>query len=649
MKKQGTGIGDQGSGIRDQGSEPNHESRVPQVSFLWKPGISRLFGPAIICLAALLATAPDLIRGNSCGHDFDFHLVSWLDAQSAWRHGLIYPHWAPSPNYGAGEPRFVFYPPLTWMLGAAFGLVLPWKGVQLAIVCSFLAFAGLATRALARQLQLADAPATLAGCIALFSGYSMFSAYERSAFGELAGGFWIPLLLLLVLRDRNPQGSLWRRAFDGSAVLLALVVAGAWLSNAPLGVMASYLLAAVALAVAIFERSWHPILRSTVAVTLGIGLSAIYLVPATVQQPWVQIRQATDDPGLAIENSFLFGRHADPNLERHDVELWRVSIIAVIMICATLLCIFLAWRQERLPGKPSGQRSQWIPLALIPVAILLLQLPISLPIWNAAPKLRYLQFPWRWLVALEAPLGIFFAVALWPARRWLRVAAVALTAVIISATTLVTFFLFHQGCDAEDAVRAMIPAYRSGQGFEGSAEYAPPNADNTLVAMGLPDACLTSSPDVALAAPADGNVPTWDPANGRCDATYSWLRPNNQVPPEHLRLAAQVPHTGFLVLRLRSYAAWQVRVNGRLLAFGADPILPPLPGREDGLMVVPVSQGPAQLSIDWATTRDEILGRRLSVLALILLSALYFVERRSRSHPQRVRPSQPKQVASQLS
>src|SRR6185312_16134814 len=106
------------------------------------------------------------------------------------------------------------------------------KGVQLAILCSFLALTGLATRSLARYLGMRDGPATLAGCAALFSGYSMFTAYERSAFGELAGGFWIPLLLLLVLRDRNPQASAFCRTFDGSAVLLSLVIAGAWLSNA---------------------------------------------------------------------------------------------------------------------------------------------------------------------------------------------------------------------------------------------------------------------------------------------------------------------------------------------------------------------------------------------------------------------------------
>ena len=63
-----------------------------------------------------------------------------------------------------------------------------------------------------------DGAATLAGCAALFSGYALFTAYERSAFGELAGGFWIPLVLLFALRDRNPcRLGLRARALDGSA------------------------------------------------------------------------------------------------------------------------------------------------------------------------------------------------------------------------------------------------------------------------------------------------------------------------------------------------------------------------------------------------------------------------------------------------
>jgi hypothetical protein len=621
--------------MKTRGSDPHQAKKnwVPQFSLL-RPGkdidnwdyLRRFLGPLILCFAAFIATTPDLIRGNSCGHDFDFHLASWIDAQAAWQHGLFYPHWASSPNWGAGEPRFVFYPPLTWMLGAAFGVILPWKGVQLAIVCSFLALTGLATRSLARHLGLSEAPATLAGCAALFSGYSMFTVYERSAFGELAGGFWIPLLLLLILRDRNPQASVFRRAFEGSAVLLALVIAGAWLSNAPLGVMASYLLAAVALVVAILRRSWAPILRATIAVALGLGLSAIYLVPAAIEQRWVQIRQAVDDPGLAIENSFLFARHADPNLELHDVELLRVSIVAVIMFAIVFLGLFVAWRRGKLPR----DRALWIPLALIPVAILFLQFPISLPIWNALPKLRFLQFPWRWLVVLETPMGIFFAAAVWPTRPWIRNTVISSCTALFLGTTALSLFMFHQFCDADDRVSGMLTAYRTGQGFEGVDEYAPPRADNTLVAIGLPDACLSANADTVLAAASsDGTIPEWDPANGHCDAIYSWTHRGGPLHPEHRRLTADIPHAGFLILHLREYAAWQARVNGHLLAFGANQILTPLPHRDDGLMAVPVPAGHVELAIDWATTRDAIIGRWLSALSLVLLAALYFAERRT--------------------
>ena len=179
--------------------------RTPQVSPL-RPGNpsrwSSLTGSAFVLLAAAVAAAPLVIHGPSCGHDFNFHLLSWFDCLNSWRHGILYPHWAPSANFGAGEPRFVFYPPLTWMLGAALGLLLPWQFVPAALSFLLLAATGLATRAIARQM-LTDGAATLAGCAAIFSGYALFTAYERAAFGELAGGCWIPLLLLYALHERN--------------------------------------------------------------------------------------------------------------------------------------------------------------------------------------------------------------------------------------------------------------------------------------------------------------------------------------------------------------------------------------------------------------------------------------------------------------
>jgi hypothetical protein len=593
---------------------------------------------AVIFIAAAVAVAPQLIRGNSCGHDFDFHLVSWLDCLNSWRHGIVYPHWTPSANFGAGEPRFVFYPPLTWMLGAMLGVALPWTLVPIALTWVLLAATGLATRALALEV-VSNGAATLAGCMALFSGYALFCSYERSAFGELTGGFWIPLLLLLALRDRSEESKLWRRAFDGSVFPLTLVVAGAWLSNVPVGIMACYLLAGVALVVSLLTRSWAPALRAAVAAGLGIGLAAIYLVPAVWEQRWIDVRQATDDAGEMIENSWLFAHHANPLLELHDEELRRVSVIAAVMIALALAGILVDWlrnhgnMESQSPEIPSMARRLWIPLALIPVVILLLQLPVSLPVWNLLPKLRLLQFPWRWLVVLEGPMAIFVASAIWPVRRadirWLRFAVASACTVVFVSLTAISGLVFFQVCDDEDAVKPMLDVYRTGAGFQGTDEYAPPGADNSMVASGLPFACLVSNPSLALGSVPAGEMagdaqPIWNAAQGSCQATFARTdliasRPQD-LNSEHLRISETIPHPGFLILRLRSYPAWRVKVNGSLVSA--------MPTREDGLMTVPVPQGPVELTADWITTPDVVAGRWLSALALALVTALCLLERK---------------------
>ena len=56
--------------------------------------------------------------------------------------------------------------------------------------------------------------------------------------------------------------------------------------------------------------------------------------------------------------------------------------------------------------------------------------------------------------------------------------------------------------------------------------------------------------------------------------------------------------------------------------------VPSLPLREDGLLAVPVPQGPVNISVDWTTTPDIILARWLSGLSVLALTGLCLMERR---------------------
>ena len=254
------------------------------------------------------------------------------------------------------------------------------------------------------------------------------------------------------------------------------------------------------------------------------------------------------------------------------------------------------------------------------MAVLLAQLPVSHGLWVALPRLRFLQFPWRWLAALEAPMGILFALgvrAVWPGRKWLQRAAVAGLALYCVVASMALPYSFFQWCDDEDAVGGMLEAGKA-QGFEGVDEYAPPGTDSQTQAMSLPGACLTEDLNRRLGEGPEGSAPEWDAAQGSCLATAEWTGGN----PEHKWLTAELPRAGFLVLRLRSYPAWWFRLNGRPVTTAA--------AREDGLTVLAAPAGHVEITADWKATQDVMAGRWLSAAGLLGLIGLGWLERRLR-------------------
>jgi hypothetical protein len=472
-------------------------------------------GILLIPLAALIASLPRVLRGVSCGHDFEFHLISWFEAQHAWSQGVLYPHWAQSPNWGAGEPRFVFYPPLTWMLGALLGYAVAWSWVPATMTFLCLTISGLSTRALARTF-LTGANATLAGVIATATPYALFVTYERTAFSELAAAALIPLLLLYALRRSV-------RTLDGSTLLLTLVFATIWLTNAPAGVMASYLLVFAAVAAAWLQRSWAPVLRAVVAGLTGLGLAAFYLIPAAWEQRWIAIGQALDI-GMRVRDSWLFAHHASPDMALHDQILRVASTILVFTVVCALAGVAICLQRRTLSR---AGRQFWIPLALLIPIVLLLQFPISAPLWHL-PKMQFLQFPWRWLVVLDIPFAIFLAAATPLGNRCARIGSAAgwTVALLISAALAST--AFYQFCDDDDNVGNQVSVFHAGTGVDGTDEYAALGSDNSLVADNLPDACLVTDPTRDLGkndSPPDvPSVPDWYPEQGSCRMKISFSR-----------------------------------------------------------------------------------------------------------------------------
>ncbi|MDE1176209.1 MAG: hypothetical protein PW789_06320 [Edaphobacter sp.] len=538
----------------------------------------------LLPLAAFLAVLPLLLRGCSCGHDFDFHIISWFEAARQFAHGTLHPHWAYTPAWNAGEPRFVFYPPLSWTLGGLLGLLLPWPWTPIVFTWIALTAAGFALHHAVRGFATANA-ALLAAAIYITNPYTLYTVYERTAYAELLAAAWLPLLLHAVLRERTSIRSI--------AVPIALL----WLTNAPAAVMGCYAAAAIMLLRIVFARLRKTplpqglILRSIAGVLLGLGLAAFYIIPAVYERHFVQISMAIL-PGLSPHDNFLFRHTTDPD---HDTVLRTASILALVVIALTttiLLALYLRKDKsnpQALLSRRSRQinASELLPLLLaLTLLIAFMLTPLSEPLWNGLPQLRFLQFPWR----LLAIVAVVFAFGVALAASHLRERTGALAALAAIAFTLPAYAAFHQICYPEDTLAERLAIFQSANpGTDPTDEYTPVTGDNDVLAKTNPAYWLASS---ASSAPPPGSVSS--PA------------------PSRLDLAPTAP--AILVLNLRDYPAWTITRNGQTITTRLH--------RDDGLIALPLPAGPSHIRLVYTTPPDQNLGYLLSTLCLLALTMI---------------------------
>jgi len=586
-----------------------------------------LFTPLLLIpFAALLAVHPLLAHGISCGQDLGFHIQSWLDAATQLGHWQ-YPHWAFSPAWNAGEPRFLFYPPLSWLLGALLVNVLSPSAAPIAYIFLCFCAAGFAMHHLARQYVSPNA-ALLAAAFYLANPYILFCAFERTAFAELLAAAWIPLLLLAVLRDRP--------TIRGIAIPIALL----WLTNAPAAVMGCYAFALLAVIRTIrsFVSTKHvephqppapspPRLATTytLGTLLGLALPAYYLIPAAYERQYVQVAMAII-PNMRVQDNFLFTRTTDAahNAVNHTASTLALAVLALTAITISAL-LFLRNRtapaSEQESAATSTRPDASIPatLAALTVVITLLLVPISLPLWLHLPNLEYLQFPWRLLTILSAILAFTLALLLEPLlprtlKPSLSSVLYPLTSVVlVLALTVISYRLYAQGCDNPDHPTTLATLYNTHHGVPPTDEYTPIAADNEVLRTNDPGYWLSSN----ASAKAPNTTPTaaeLNPSLDTDDTPVPDAQTLSENAPTHYLFRLQ--HPTYLILNLRDYPSWRIVCNGLVLDNRVQ--------REDGLLAVLLPSGPSTVDVRWHDADDQTLGLIVSGFAFLLLAAHFF-------------------------
>ena len=516
----------------------------------------------------MLLLSPTLVLGTLISHSSPQNLTWASQFAEQVRAGILYPRWMPESFDGLGSPAFYFYPPLPFWIDALVSVVtanaLPVSYRLAASTTVILFLSGLAMHGW--LLRVSGKPtAALVGAIAYMAApYHLFDTFTRGAFAETTAYAALPVVMLALRRTLE-------KARYGLP-LLALAYAVLLLSHLPTALLCSIM---VLPAYGLFAtRSPALLLRCAAGGALGLGLAAIYLLPAMELQPWISAHELWTSFYRA-SNWFVMApeRWVDPDTMR---------VIGSIVLATALLAAGLCLALLQLPdGQGRRELGFWVALSL---ACLILVAGLLPWFWDL-PLVGKVQFPWRLLMVVEfASLTALCLTPLGELRRSVVYLLAAACVALVPGTVLIVTdararfdFVWRTGTLDRHDVKEYQPA---GYKFAGS-RYAD---------LGLEQ--LKDTPAIS------------------CTPAARICRADNE-PLGNLRLAVSADQPTTVTLRRFFFPAWRLEAGLPLAA--SDPLR---------LVSFTAPAGETVTRLDRGVLPIERWGQAISGVSLLLLLAL---------------------------
>jgi hypothetical protein len=335
----------------------------------------------ILSLPVLLAGFPALT------HDGRVHEVWYTNFAAQFWAGDLYPRWLQNLDMGLGGPSFYFYPPLPFFITSLFQPLFKsqphsWHvlGVSVALA---LILSGVAAYAWLRE-TMSDRSAAIAAMLYMAMPYHFaVDIHTRGAFGEVWSFLWIALILCCAQR-------IITRPTFGAALGLTLSYAGLITTHLPTTLIFSVIPPVWVWWMSVPGTRIRNLIWTGAAMALGIGLSAIYLVPAMRDQAFVSM-DAMRVGDFHYSKAFFLQRDAQGELvlARNIFErglFWMGLATAAVGAAAAIV----AWRHRA--ERAARPTIFWSIVAIVSVFMML---PISTPVFELVKTVQLIQFPWR--------------------------------------------------------------------------------------------------------------------------------------------------------------------------------------------------------------------------------------------------------------
>lgn len=534
----------------------------------------------LIVAVGFAVLAPEFVTGPSTSDSLRFNIV-WLDQ---WRElvagGDLYPRWMPRSWDGLGSPAFTFYPPLLFYLAVGLDQV-TFRALDTGSLLSLtsavlLGASGLSMRRWLRPHVGAGA-ALLGGLAYMLAPYHLYDILARAALAETCAYAVLPLVMLSM--KRLAEGH------DRAVPALAVAYAALVLSHLPVALLTSVVL----LPAYAFILTTRPATLARLAGggVLGLGLAAIYLLPALVSTDTI-LAEALSTRFFLPDNWFL----------------WRPDVLAepimwvVVPACSSALLLALA---VVFGTRGRGDRTGVLVWAGFSFAIVLLIAGIPPAFWHL-PNIALVQFPWRLMVVLEfvAVTGVALAApGLFKPLTMLAVLPLAgsFTAMMLMVAQRLDASRSHSPED----IASIRESYRD------APEYLPAGFRLNVGPDGIPNPMLVQLPRGPVLQ-VDG------PASARV----------RLLPAGEMMVIVNSPAPTMVVARRFSHGPWTVtNADRQAVRTGST---------SDHLVSWQAPAGRSLFQLRLGTRSEEILGRVISSLALMMILLLLIRAKRTRQH-----------------
>jgi hypothetical protein len=391
----------------------------------------------LVVLLSLFSIGPLLHPGYFWeAHDARHSVYFMFELDRSIQDGVLYPRWQPDFAFGYGYPFFNIYGPLASYAGEAwhllgFGFADSVKIVfGLSMVASGLAMYGFVRRALG-ECQDGDASrqAALVAAVAyMVIPYRLLDIYVRAALAESVAYVFVPLVLWAAWATvRRPR----------LANVLGLALAyGALMFTSPLvtlllTVILFFYLLSLGLARVNDQQPWrqmsrqsalpwlghlgHVLAPAAFGLALGVGLSALFAIPALTENRFVRVDQWYGGRyawgGDFVELFQLFSPVWGSGVSvpgPDDGVSFQLGIVPVVLGLFSLVTLL---RRHR--PRPAGERDSvrlTTFFAVLTIVAVWLMLAASAPLWKALPLARLVQFPWRLLAVTAVSMAFLCGV-----------------------------------------------------------------------------------------------------------------------------------------------------------------------------------------------------------------------------------------------